>query len=427
VSAAARVVEIPYAPRACQRKIHDALRDHRFVVAVCHRRMGKTWAGLNELQRGAITCKREMPRFAYIAPTYRQAKLVVWDLLKKFARPIPGVMFNDSELRCDYPNGARITLFGADNPDSLRGIYLDGAVLDEVSQMPASAWPEVIRPSLSDRDGWALFIGTKNGLNYFYELYQKATEPPWTRIFLTAADTGVINSEELRLLHRDMSPEQFAREYGDSWTASMRGAYYATRIEDAEREGRILRLPYDPALGVTTAWDLGVGDATAIWFVQQLGSEIRAIDYYEAEGEGLGHYAQELAKRGYVYKRHIAPPDIMVRELGSGKSRLETAEKLGIRFDVAPALSVEDRIEAVRNILPRTYFDDMRTNQGREALRHYRRAEDPRSGELRGRPLHDWTSHGADAFGYLAIALRETLPRKRPVRRHHADASFMAG
>ena len=167
-------IVIPYAPRPLQARLHNELQDKRWGVVVCHRRFGKTVMSVNHILRDAILNDRSNPRYAYMAPTYRQAKSVAWDYLKEFAGSIPGVKFHETELRCDLPTGARISLLGAENPDSLRGIYLDGCVMDEVADMPESVFPEIIRPALSDRRGWCVFVGTPRGHNNFYDLYEQA-------------------------------------------------------------------------------------------------------------------------------------------------------------------------------------------------------------------------------------------------------------
>jgi hypothetical protein len=165
-------------------------------------------------------------------------------------------------------------------------------------------------------------------------------------------------------------------------------------------------VPYDPTVPVETFWDLGVGDATSIWFVQQVAQEVRVIDFYEASGAGLDHYAKILSDRAYSYGRHVAPHDIAVRELGSGKSRLEIAQSLGIRFEVAPKLTIEDGINAAKMLIPRCWFDVTKCKPGIEALTHYRRDFDDKRKTFRPTPIHDWSSHASDAWRYLAVSLR---------------------
>lgn len=405
------VVEIPYAPRPLQRQIHDALDRHRFSVAVCHRRFGKTVLAVNHLIKEAIRCERERPRYAYVAPTYRQGKAIAWDYLKHYAGVIPGVKFNEQELRCDIGE-RRVQIFGADNPDALRGIYLDGVVMDEYALMQGRVFTEVIRPALSDREGWALFIGTPNGQNAFKEIRDEAAKGNgWYLATYKASETGIIEATELDAARAMMGESEYKQEFECSFEASIRGAIYGAELEQARESKRITDVPLVQDVTVSTYWDLGVGDATAIWFVQAIGQEIRLIDYYENSGEGLAHYAKVLQQKPYVYGTHVAPFDIEVKELGSGRSRKEVAASLGINFEVAPKLPLEDGINAARTIFNRCWFDKKQCEAGIEALQNYRRDYNTRIDEFKATPVHDWASHGADAFRYFAVSYK--APQKR--------------
>lgn len=413
---AARKITIPYAPRRPQLLVHQSRR--RFNVLVAHRRLGKSVMCCNELIKGAVTCKLENPRFAYIAPFFNQAKDVVWEYLKHYSAPIPGVEFNESELRADYPNKSRVRLYGADNADRLRGLYFDGVVLDEYAQMHPRIWSEIIRPALVDRGGWAIFIGTPMGKNQFHGVFEDARigfvqpdgsrklDPDWYAAMFKASETGIIPKPELEAAKRSMSEEQYAQEFECSFEAAIVGAYYGKLLASAEFEGRVTRVPYDPALKVTTIWDLGVDDSTAIWFMQQHRDEIRLIDYYEGSGVGLGHYAKHLETLPYVFGDHIFPPDAAVRELGTGATRVETLKGLGIKARVLGQQKIEDGIERVRTVLPRCWFDAVKCRRGLDALQQYRTEYDDKAKIFRNRPLHDWTSHAADSFRYLAMGLR---------------------
>ena len=402
-----------YAARAAQAGLHADRA--RFKVIVAHRRFGKTVFAVAELLLRAMRNELRAPRYAYVAPFYRQAKAVVWDYLKHYGRQIEGARFHETELRCDLPNGARISLYGADDPDSLRGLYLDGVVLDEYAQMDPRAWSEVIRPALADREGWAVFIGTPLGRNGFWRLYERAKAAPgWRAVLRRASETGVLPAAELAAAKEAMSEAEYAQEFECSFDAAIRGAYYGEPIAAAEADGRIGRVAPEPKLPVHTAWDLGVGDATAIWFFQRAGREIRLIDYYEASGAGLDYYARVLQQRGYAYGEHILPHDARVQEMGTGKTRVETLQGLGIRPRVLPAHRLEDGINEVRLLLPRCWFDAGKCARGLEALRHYRSEWDARRQDFRAQPLHDWSSHAADAFRYLAMGLREPADAKLP-------------
>ena len=404
-------VIIPYKPRPLQREIHASLK--RWNLLVCHRRFGKTVFAINELIKQAVKNQQKMPRYAYVAPYYKQAKQIAWDYLKDFTRPIPGIKVNESELRVDFPWGARIQLFGADSPDSMRGLYLDAVVLDEYADMSPRIFSEVLRPALSDREGSAIFIGSAKGGTPFYDLWERVKdEPDWFVKVYKASETEVISNAELEDARKIMDEDEFAQEYECSWTASIKGAYYGKQLSEAQTEDRIGKVPYDPRLPVHTAWDLGVGDSTAIWFYQVLGQEIRIIDFHEDSGEGLPYYAKILDQKDYKYGEHWAPHDIQVRELGSGKSRIETAKMLGIEFRIVPNLSIDDGINAVRNTIPRCWFDAKKCELGLQALRNYRKEYDDRRQEYKPRPLHDWSSHAADAFRYLSVSLRDKQKTK---------------
>jgi phage terminase large subunit len=321
-----------------------------------------------------------------------------------------GASVHESELRVDYINGGQVRLYGADNPDALRGIYLDGIVLDEYADMDPRVWSEIIRPALADRAGWAVFIGTPKGRNAFFELWRRAqSEANWFSLMLKASDTALIPASELALAKRDLSEEQYAQEFECSFEAAVVGAYFGKLMARAEAERRIAAVPYEPAAPVWTSWDLGVRDATAIWFAQVIGREIRIVDYYEASGVDLGHYVRELNARPYVYAGHVVPHDAQARELGTGKSRLEVLASLGLKnLQVAPMHRLEDGINAVRLFLPKCWFDAEKCARGIDALKLYRAGVDERRADpsgtplLKPQPVHDWTSHAADSFRYLA-------------------------
>ena len=397
-----RVISTGYDARPQFAPFHA--RTERFAVIVAHRRAGKTVSCGNDLIDGALRCPKPNPRFAYLAPYFKQAKDVAWQYIRDYTRPIPGVAYNEAELRVDLPNGGRVRLYGADNPDSLRGIYLDGVVLDEYADMDPRVWSEVLRPALADRMGWAVFIGTPKGHNAFYDIWQDAqTDPEWFSLLLKASETGIVPEPELAAARKAMSEDQYAQEFECSFDAAIQGAYYGTLMRRAEDDGRICGVPHDPAVRVETWWDLGIGDATAIWFAQRVGREIHLIDYYEASGEGLAHYAKVLEDKGYLYSDHCLPHDVQAKELGTGKTREETLKTLGIKATVIPIHRVEDGIEAARNLIPQCWLDAKKCARGIEALKQYRKEFDEARKVFKTKPLHDWTSHPADAFRYGAM------------------------
>tara|TARA_R110000765_G_scaffold107257_1_gene198020 strand:+ start:842 stop:2137 length:1296 start_codon:yes stop_codon:yes gene_type:complete len=403
-------IAIPYKPRPGQAQLHAELATHRWAVVVCHRRWGKTVMAINHLLRDAIMCQQGRPRFHYISPTYRQAKMISWDYVKEFAAKIPGVKFNETELRCDLPNGARITLLGGDDPSRLRGIYSDGVVMDEVADMPETVFPEVIRPALADRGGYAIFIGTPRGHNAFFDLWQLAeSEKGWYRAMFKASDTNILSNEELEAARSAMTSEQYDQEFECSFTAANPGSIFGRELQRIDEKGQVCHVPYDPALRVDTHFDLGISDATAIWFTQSAGrGATHVIDYFEARGEGLPFYARVLDEKNYLYGTHHAPHDIEVREMGSGKSRREIAYDLGINFRVVPKLPIEDGLHAAKLFLSRCWFDRENCAKGLDALRFYHRKYDERNRTFRTAVTHDWSSHAADAFRYASVALRDS-------------------
>ena len=393
-------IHIPYEPRPLQEKIHNELR--RFNVLVCHRRFGKTVLAVNHLVMTA--CEKQNARLAYIAPTYRQGKAVAYDYLKEYTEPLMklGGKRHETELKVDLWNGSRIQIFGSDNPDALRGLGFDGVCMDEFALMSPRTWTEVVRPAISDKLGYVIFIGTPMGHNQFWDVYDfaKRTGKDWYAQLYRASETEIIDAQELESARATMPEDQYEQEYECSFQAAVSGAYYGKQIQKAEKENRITDVDYDDSIGVETWWDLGIGDSTSIWFAQRTGNEIHLIDYYETSGESLAHYAGVLEDKGYNYSRHVAPHDIVARELGTGKSRLEVAYDLGINFDVCPKLEIQHGIEAVRNTLDQCWFDKNRCKYGIDCLRQYRKEFDDKMQTFKNKPLHNWASHGADSFRY---------------------------
>ncbi len=398
-------IVISYEPRELQLEIHDAIDSHRFTVVVAHRRFGKTVSAINHLIKAAIECDKPNPRFAYIAPTYSQAKRVAWDYLLEYTRPLNATA-NIAELRVDFW-GRRVSLYGSDNPDSLRGQYFDGVVIDEVGDQNPRIWNEILRPALADRLGWACFIGTPKGANHFAELADRAkSEEGWKYLEYKASQTKILPESELKAAYREMGEDKYNQEFECSFNAAVEGSYYGKIINDLERDGHISDFPRDDLCRSFVAWDLGMGDSTALWVAQLAGKEVRLLDCVENHGQGLDWYVRWLKDNDYAGFSQILPHDVQVRELGTGKSRKEVLEEAGLSITVAPRLSVADGIQAVRRLLPRCWFHP-RTKQGLDALRNYRREHDERRQIFYEKPLHDWSSHMSDAFRYLAIGLDE--------------------
>ena len=407
-------IRIPYTPRKFQNYLHQRIRDYRWSVLVCHRRFGKTVCMINHLLMAALTSKVSNPRYAYIAPTFKQAKSIAWDYIKQFTHKIPGVKFNETELRVDLPNKARITLLGSENCDGLRGIYLDGCVIDEYANVNDRLFPEIIRPALSDRKGFCIFIGTPQGMNNnFYELFQHAKgADDWFYFKAKASETKVVDQDELNKAKEVMGENKFKQEFECDWIANIEGSIYGKTLAKIENQRQITRVPYDPSLPVNTAWDLGVSDHSAIIFFQQLGRSINIIDYHEERGQGMPHFIELVKNKEYIYKDHFAPHDIEVTDFSNGKTRREVAYQLGIRFKVVPKLPLEDGIHATTMTLPRCWIDVDHCKKLIDALRHYHRKYLDKNRMFRSKPVHDWSSHACDALRYMSIGLTEISNRQ---------------
>jgi hypothetical protein len=388
--------------------IHDI--PTRFGVVIIHRRAGKTVAACNRLIKSAIRCAQREPQVAYIAPSERQARRIAWRYLSHFAAPLI-VSENRSEGVITLANGAKLMVLGAENVHSLRGMYLDDVVLDEFAQMRADAWDEVLFPALLDREGSALISGTPMGENRLKELYEHAQmDPDWTALRLTVHDTGALKPEVIALAQRSMSPAKFAQEFLCEFNAVIEGAYFGELLGRADAEKRIGLVPYDPSLGVTVAVDLGYADAFAAWFLQEpRGGSVRAIRFAQwSYYDGYAALKREIDAFGYNVTRWLAPHDIAVHEQGTGKTRHEQAAAVGMAFEQARRMSLEDGIEATRVLLPRMEFDAVNCKGGLAALRQYRSDWDAERKIGSRKPVHDWTSHPADALRTYATALHGT-------------------
>ena len=362
-------VIIPYKPRAAFQRLHK--RTQRWAVVVAHRRAGKTVACINELIKSALTFPRNDGRFAYVAPFYRQAKSVAWDYLKRFSAVIPGITINESELRIDYPNGSRITLFGADNADALRGLFFDGVVADEYGDWKPSVWGYVIRPALADRQGWAIIIGTPKGRNQFWEIYAAACNlDDWLALCIRASESGLLPQSELDSLRKELSDDAWRQEMECDFDAALPGAIWGVEMYELEISGRFTGVPHNPDYPVYTAWDIGRSDDTVIWWYQSIGEQIRIIDYHASSLKDPAFYAKQLLAREvnidfiddeikvrlggavlelqhrskYRYATHWLPHDAKAKTLAAKKSVIEQLGAV-VGFEtcaIVPDLSVQD-------------------------------------------------------------------------------------
>jgi phage terminase large subunit len=406
-----RDIKLKYRPRSVFEDFHD--RKERWAVIVAHRRCGKTVACINDLIVKALLENKPHAQYAYIAPFYSQAKSVAWRYLERFSEPVM-TKANQSELWVELINGARIRLFGADNPDSLRGNFLDGVVLDEMADMKPSVWGEIIRPLLADRLGWATFIGTPKGHNAFYDIYNEATKKPnWYTKVLRADQTNLLPQSELDDAKASMSENQYEQEFLCSFEAAILGAYYGQEMRRLTDLERITTVDYDPMFPCHTAWDLGFNDSTSLWWFQVVYGEIRVLDHHSSNGQAIPFYTMLLQQKedefGYKYGYHYLPHDARAKTLASGgKSIIEQiSAKIDIKhLKIVPNLSLQDGIQATRLALTRAWFDN-RCEEGIECLRQYQREWDDDKKVFRDRPKHDWTSHSADAFRYLSIVWKD--------------------
>ena len=404
-------IKLKYRPRSVFEDFHN--RKERWAVIVAHRRCGKTVACINDLIVKALLENKKNAQYAYIAPFYSQAKSVAWRYLERFSEPVLSKS-NQSELWVELINGSRIRLFGADNPDALRGNFLDGVVMDEMADMKPSVWGEIIRPLLADRLGWATFIGTPKGHNSFYDIYNAAQKNPnWYTKVLRADQTMILPESELDDAKASMSSNQYEQEFLCSFEAAILGAYYGQEMRRITDLGRITDIEYDDMFPCHTVWDLGFNDSTSIWWYQVVHGEIRVLDHHSSNGQAIPYYTGLLKQKeeefGYKYGIHWLPHDARAKTLASGgKSIIEQiSTKIDIKqLKIVPNLSLQDGIQATRLALNRTWFHN-RCEEGIECLRQYQREWDDDKKVFRDRPKHDWTSHSADAMRYLAIVWKD--------------------
>lgn len=408
-------IPFQFQPRIYQLPLLEAMDSgYKRAVVVAHRRSGKDKTLINLMAKKMLG---RVGTYYYFFPTYSQGKKILWNGMDrdgfKFTNHIPQEIrkrTDNTEMIIELKNDSIFQVIGTDKIDSIIGTNPIGCVFSEYSLQDPRAW-EFIRPILVENGGWAVFLYTPRGKNHGYDLFKMAeNNKEWFCQLLTIDDTKVV-SEEMIQSERDSGADEdlIQQEYYCSFLAAIQGSYYSKQLRKAEEENRIANVPYEPNIKVSTYWDLGVGDATAIWFVQQAGKEVRIIDYYETSGEGLPYYVKILQDRGYIYGNHYAPHDIEVRELGSGVSRLETARSLGINFQVVKNISIDDGINAVRMIFNKCWFDKTKCKQGLNCLESYHKEYDEKRKEYKNIPYHDWSSHSADAFRYMAVSIGDNI------------------
>lgn len=409
-------IKLKYRPRQVFDDFHE--RTQRWALIVAHRRAGKTVACINDLIKRAALEKKPDGRYAYVAPFYAQAKSIAWDYLLRFSEPLYK-RHNQAELWVELINGAKIRLYGADNPDALRGLYMDGVVLDEFADMRPKVWGEIIRPLLADRKGWAVFIGTPKGHNAFWDIYQSGLkDPSWFVKTLRASQTNLLDEEELADAAKAMSEDQYMQEFECDFEAAIVGAFFGREMRKVMDDGRLTTVKHDPDYHVNTSWDLGYSDSTAIWWWQVVRGEIRMLDCHSSNGNNIEYYADLIESKakeyGYEYGTHYLPHDARAKTLASGgKSIIEQlSSHIPLKyFKIVPNLALIDGIQALRVALDRCWFD-FKCEEGIECLKQYQREWDDDKRMFKDKPRHDWTSHLVDAARMMAIAWQEEVKAK---------------
>ncbi len=392
-------------------------RTERWASLNTHRRAGKTVALVNDLIEKTMICELRKPQLAYVGPTFTQAKRIAWTYLKDYAEPYFAKPPSESELKITLHGDRTIYCLGADNPDSLRGMYLDGGVGDEYALWRPSVYTSVIRPALSDRRGWWVFASTPRGKNLFHGVHSKALKDKsgdWYALNLKASESGILDPYELKDLKKDLDEEEYAQEYECSFDAALKGAIYAREINDLFAEKRLQYSLYDPALVTHVAYDLGFTDATvAIYWQEGPDGTIRVVHVEAASGKDIEYHIEQLHnfagsnKLGEVWLPH----DARAKNLQTGKSIVEQFLQNDIRPSIVPNHKVRDRLAATRKMFPRIVLNRDGTDDDDEgpmadlieALKGYQREWDDNKLMFKDTPLHNWCSDYADAFGYMCV------------------------
>lgn len=397
---------LKYEPREQFVAMHN--RRQRWGAVNTHRRAGKTVALVNDLIFGALECRNYKPQLAYVGPTYSQAKRVAWSYLKDYAEPYLSRPPQEAELKITLKNDAVIYVLGADNADSLRGMYLDGCVPDEYALFRPSVFSQVIRPALSDRNGWAMFASTPRGKNLFHDVCETARKNPaeWFHLNLPANTSGIISPRELEDLRKDMDPEEFAQEYLCSFDSALKGAIYATEVNEMFLDGRVVETGlYDKNLPTHCVFDLGFTDATVcIWFQIGRGSSIRIVACEATTGTDIFAHLDRIHQFEGELGDVFLPHDARAKNLQTGKSIIEQFLASDITPRIVPNHKIRDGISAVRRLFKFVTLETSTTGDLLEAMKAYRRTWDDNKLMFSDVPVHDWASDYCDCLRYLAMA-----------------------
>lgn len=415
-----------FKPRDYQLRLCDALENkgYKKLLIVWPRRSGKDICALNLLLRQAL---KRVGTYFYIFPTFSSGRRILWDALDINGNRILNYYIpeelvesrNEQQMRIRLKNQSQIQIIGSDNFDNtLVGTNCVGMIFSEYALQDPRAWSFSI-PILKASAGWALFISTPRGKNHLWELYNVAqNSPEWFCELLTVEDTQHISLDEIEkeIEEGQISRDLAMQEFWCSFTLGVEGSYYAKSLDDLRLKGQITAVPWEPYFPVHTAWDLGYNDPTTIIFFQIVGQIIRVIDCYENNKKGLEHYVKILQQKEYSYGKHIAPFDIAVHDLSTGISRWKTMHDLGVTFirysEKQPG--IEDGIEAVRRNLPKMWFDERNCTPLLKSLENYRQEYDVKRRVYKAQPLHDYSSHFADAMRYMCVALPKVAFKGSP-------------
>jgi len=427
-----------YVPRSQFLPYHE--RTQRYACIIAHRRCGKTYALLNDMVVRALVPRADNLRqqFGFMAPTQTQARSIAWQYLKDQTAcfsSCPGYKVLEQHLTVTLPDptnvnkpGSTVFLLGAENAERIRGMFLDGIVIDEAADIADFIISNIIRPALADRQGWMTISGTVKSIDdYLWRTYELSKKLPllWFNANLKASETGVIPAHELEDLQASMSLESYQVEFENDVNAAVTGRI----LLPYHNQMQVTKVPYDPGGSApVTAWDLGMSDSTAIWVMQMCGREPHLLDSYQNSGKDLGHFVEWLRKLHYVNRlgAHLLPHDSKVRELGTGKTRIETLRTMGLRnLKVVPKLPKDQQIEAARQLLPKCWFNEDTTSDGRKALRNYSFGFDPIRKVFTQTPKHDAHSNFSDAFQILAVGMKKAQGVIDNLPQGHEDDSVV--
>jgi phage terminase large subunit len=414
-------IKIPYRRR--QRAIDFDKNEKRWNGLVIHRRWGKSTHLINILQKKALQAPHKEfvdGVWAFVAPTYKQAKSIIWNMLVYYSANIPWIKVNISELSVTYPNNNQIRLFGSDSPDSLRGLKYYWSMYDEYQDQNPIIHTQIILPSLIESGWWATRSWTPKWKNTLYELYVRLVHDMklWLNSYamlLPASTSWILSIEQLQEARKQTTEEEYLQEFECSWEWVVKWAYYSKGISKMYSDNRVVRWIYDKTMPVYTFWDIWVSDYTCIVFIQLYWQEIRIVDYLQDNNQWLEHYSDILKSKWYNYGRHYFPHDIRVRELSTWLSRYEICKKLfgDDKCKITPNIPVMDGINAARWLFDKMWFDEEGTSALRACLSAYRSEYDEKKWIFKDSPLHDRSSHGADAFRYMAVNIKKLLDSQK--------------